>query len=449
MKKALLLFLFAALPVAGGHGDCRLGQAIVEPSPAWYGEEVDIRMRGDCAQGVAPHSPRISVNGATIAIDLSHSPGGVLVPSSWGERVHLGKLLPGTYPIVVRSGGEEWYRHTLIVRARPFDVVPMVGRAGTRVMIRGLHDIACAGPNCQAVRFGGVPGTDPRFESTASGSVLTVAVPPHADGAVVDVTVQGDGGRLLTLPNGFRYGEPGDADYERVLFPVNYAGGGVNGSRWNSEIAVYNTSPVTLTTRPLLTGSPVVIATPPPPPLFGGRRLFFHTERRDGGAFLYVPRGAEEYLAYSAHIINSSGARSERGAEVPVVRARDTSASIHLPFIAFGAGSRATLRVYDFDALPSRRIVVTARGELGHARSFELNVETLTLSCPLPPCFQPTPGFASVELSSIAALRDLRAYDLTIVSPERDARLWAFLSVTNNETQQVMLYTPQHRRPQQ
>ena len=444
MKKVLLLLLLVTLPAAADHGDCRITEAIVEPSPAWYGEEIDVRLRGECAQGAPPHSPRISVNGSAVFIDLSYRGGGVLVPSRWGERIHLGKLLPGTYQLVIRGGGEEWYRHTLVVNARPFEVVPMVGRAGDRVMIRGLHDIDCSVVGCDAVRFGGVPATP-----AGSDGSFAVVVPPHAPG-LIDVTVRLGDGTTLTLPNGFRYGDPDEHDYERVLFPINYRGAGANGSVWDTEIAVLNTTPVPLRVEPLLAERPFSPGVPVPLPLLpAGGRGFLPSQNRDGGAFLYVPRGAEQYLAYTAHIINATAGGHTRGAEVPVVRASDTSSVIHLPYVPLEASSRATLRIYDFDAVPGRQVRGVARTENGAEIGFTATLRAQRISCPTTPCLQPTPGFVAIDLSNFQPFRNAGTIDLTIFGTERDARLWAFISVTENETQNVMLYTPQHRTPQQ
>ncbi|HEX2059796.1 MAG TPA: hypothetical protein VHK90_03570, partial [Thermoanaerobaculia bacterium] len=124
------------------------------------------------------------------------------------------------------------------------------------------------------------------------------------------------------------------------------------------------------------------------------------------------PRGAK--LAYSAHIAGAD--------EVPVVRAGDTSWEIELPHIEIADGSRARLRVYDFDGR-DREVEVEVTRDDGTVRHWPVTLQG---------------GFAAVDLAP-----DARVLDVRVVSPLRDARLWAFVSVTHNETQRVTLYTPQ------
>ncbi len=171
-------------------------------------------------------------------------------------------------------------------------------------------------------------------------------------------------------------------------------------------------------------------------------------ETRDGGMFLYVPRGAEGYLAYSSHIVDRSRSTTDRGAEVPVVRAKDTAAVLHLPHVPVDPLFRARLRIYDFDAIDGRWVRVTARADDGTVHTLDTRLSADNIACiSLLPCLQPWPAFASIDISSIGSLRQKRVADLRVESLERDGRLWAFVSVTNNDTQRVTLHTPQHASP--
>lgn len=447
MKRLLLalpFLLVLSLPVVA-QGACALQTLIVEPSPAWYGEEIDVRLHGVCSSGSGLYAPRVVANGETITIELADPGGPTLAVFEWGERVALGRLLQGTYDIVVRTAQQELGRQRLEVRPRPFAVAPMVGTVGDRVVLRGVHLLGCAAEPCLPIRFDGIPATDVsdvRFDGL--GEVL-VTVPPHAPG-VVDVTVHRPSG-VITLVGGFRYGSVGDADFERVLFPVNFASFGAHGSEWHTEIIVQNNAPVTIDTQPRTYVNPEPPLLPVPTSLGPGGKGIVREGTTDGGMFFYVPRGAEAYLAYSSHVVDRSRSTTDRGAEVPVVRARDTAAVLHLPNVPIDPLFRASLRIYDFDAVDGRWVNATATADDGTVHTFDTRLHADIIVCVTTPCLQPWPAFASIDLSSIASLRGKRIADLRIESFDRDARLWAFVSITNNDTQRVTVHTPQQASP--
>jgi hypothetical protein len=265
------------------------------------------------------------------------------------------------------------------------------------------------------------------------GDTIIAAAPPRAPG-LYDIAVQDYSKKLHTLRNAYRYTERNgaDADFERVMFPLNYDGPGAHGAEWRTRITVRNDAPVETWTEPSLKA----------PFLSPGERATFPTEARDGGAFLYVPRGLEPDLVYASHIFDASRMQSTIGTEMPVVRAEDTSHEIKLLNVRVGEGYRSLLRIYDFDATPMRDVnVVIARAEP------PVVFRRVTLGpgivCLVPPCRQPAPTFATLDLSAIPELQGETAVDVTISALANDARLWAFVSVTNNETQQVTLWTPQ------
>ena len=429
MKRSSILFavlsLLLSLPAVAQI--CSLQELIVEPSPAWYGEEIDVRLRGGCSSGSGPFGPRVVVNGATITIELGDAVGPTLAGFHWGERVSLGRLPPGTYAIVVRTEQHELGRQNVEVRPRPFTLTPMVGTAGDRVVVRGIPP-RCAAEPCDLVRFGGIPATDVRFESL---NEVSVTVPPHEPG-VVDVTLQESNG-VVTLSGGFRYGSPDETDFERVLFPVNFTASGAHGSEWHTEIVVRNNAPVTLDSVPT--------------PLAPGGKGTVREGTTDMGMFFYVPRGAEAWLAYSSRIFDRSRSATDHGTEMPVVRANDTAAVLHLPNVPIDPQFRARLRIYDFDVFAGHWVVVTATADDGSVHTFGAMLHAMVVACVTTPCLQPWPAVATIDLSSIASLREKRVVDLRVESYERDARLWAFVSVTNNDTQHVTLHTPQHARP--
>ncbi|MEA2462785.1 MAG: hypothetical protein QOJ98_532, partial [Acidobacteriota bacterium] len=231
------------------------------------------------------------------------------------------------------------------------------------------------------------------------------------------------------------------------LFPLTFAGPGAHGSQWRSENIIRNDAAVEVATVPLIWDGysvpEVILLTPIPV----GQRAAMPEEPEDGGLYLYVPRGLEKWLTYSSHIVDRSRSQSDRGSELPVVRAEDTSAEIRLPDIPLRPLFRAHLRVYDFDTETPRNIRIVVTKEDGTNVFISRRIFS-TFECVNPPCFNPRPPYATIDLSAIPELADAGEVDISVRSETNDARLWAFVSVSNNNTQHVTMYTPQHDTPE-
>jgi hypothetical protein len=431
----ILRFLFVLLVAFPLFGQCSMTQLFVEPENPNYGEEIDLRVRFACPHGSGPHAPRVRRTGNFIYIEFQPEMGGPTVPTEHGERIFLGRLLPGTHDIVLRdTNGHLFGERTIVVRERPFFLAPHVGGEGTEVAI-DLFSV-------KEVRFGGVRATF----SFRNDSLIAIA-PPHAPG-LVDVTVTSENDETVTYKNAFRYGPYADADFERVLLPLTFTGAGAHGSEWHSEVIVRNHGPVAVETVPFIyyhLDSPILPITLSAIP--SGKYAAFPETTRDGGAFLYYPHDMSRFLSFSSHIVDRSRSATDLGSEVPVVHSRDTAASLTMPNVRIGDGFRARLRIYDFDAFERRFVNVFVTGEDGTPHIIRATVVAEGFACPTTPCLRPTPGFANLDLGAMPALRNIRVATIRIEAMPRDARLWAFVSVTNNETQRVTIYTPQHRRP--
>ena len=438
MKKRLatLIFCFLAIPlIADTH-------IRVEPAAPREGDEIEILVGGNWGGALSgPSNPVLRLNGSTIAIDLTGPPSGpISVDAVWAERVHVGRLQAGTYNVIVRiNGDEETTRHTFTVEEQPFSVVPAFGSENTQVLIEDAA-LLCTTENCLSVKFGAQPATDVAF--TPDGDIIATA--PAGTGTV-DVTVTA-GTSTLVLNDGFRYGTGFEDDYERVLFPVTLAGRGNHGSEWHSEIIVRNDGPVFADTVPVFWQDPDVVVIPIPMAIPPGERGGFPERETDGGAFLNVPRGLEKWLSYSSHAVDLSRGDVDLGTEIPVVHAEDTSHTIRIVNVPVDSRYRATLRIYDFDLQNGRQVDVQAVRQNGSTVSLGSATLNGVPVCPAAPCIADRPAFAIMSLSGIAALQNAQRVDL-ILRSSREARIWAFVSVTNNDTQHVTVYTPQHDTP--
>jgi hypothetical protein len=418
-----------------------------DPSVVRENEPFDILMGGVWPTGAFPRNAVMRIEGDRIIVRLGASFNGPAVVVPWGERIRLSGLQRGVYRVEVVAEDIEVGEQALVVLAQPFSVTPPFGDDGTTVLIEGIalqpceEPLLCAPPE---VLFGAVKSP---FVAVSSDGNLLARVPTGS--GLVNVVVR-QNMTTYTLPAGFQYGEPGSFEpvhYERVLFPLTFAGPGAHGSRWRSENIVRNDAPVEAATVPLIVPQLTTHPDPIMEPIGPGQRGRMPEHPEDGGMFLYVPRGLEKWLTYSSHIVDRSRSASDRGSELPVVRVEDTSAEIRLPDIPLVPLYRAHLRVYDFDTATPRNIRIVVTKEDGTNVFISRRIFS-TFECINPPCFDPDPPYATIDLSAIPELANAGEVDISVRSETNDARLWAFVSISNNNTQHVTMYTPQHDTPE-
>lgn len=444
MRKTILLLL-ALFSAPSAFATCNVDDFFFEPDPVYaYERNLEVVIRGTCADGNIPVARMVRFDGErTIVIDFQHFETALGVPTPWGERVRLPMLEAGTYTIELHWMFAKLAATTLVVRDRPFVVKPAFGNEFEEVQIEGVDVPECTSSPCPEIEvfFGNAKATDVHYDTRGE----LVATPPPGSG-VVDVRVV-RGAFSVTHDDAFRYGTPFEGDMERVLFPVNFYSLGAFGSEWLSDIAVRNDGPVTIDTRPHFFADPDSPVLPIPTPIPSGAKGNFLRRDRDGGEFLYTPRGLERNLSYASHVVDRSRSEVDLGTEVPVVRAKDAMPVIRLLEVPVDARYRAKLRVYDFDR--NGVVRVTLRDPVG-GRVIDRLVELTGYEvCPNAPCFSERPAFGAIDLDSIPELREMESgVDVTVTAQPStaDTRLWAFATVTNNDTQHVTLYTPQHRR---
>jgi hypothetical protein len=446
--RRLLLLLLLLCVAATPSFACDVASFVFDRERAYTDERVEAVITGFCGTGAVPFQPLVQVDGSTVTIDLAQGGEGVTVPTPWGERVRLPRLFPGQYSVVVRIAGEEEARQTLVVHDRPFRITPEFGTGGQKVLIEGpALDPVCPLIHCAflEVFFGDMPA----FAIEDLGGQRLLVTVPDGRGRV-DVRVERRFGDPLTLPGGFNFGMTTENDWERVLFPVNFAGAGAHGSRWTTDIHMHNDGEVEVETVPGIWIDPASPILPIPLAYIpAGARARYFTSSRDGGALFYVPRDLDASLRYTARIVDLSRSTTDLGAEMPLVRAEDTANTIRLLEVPVEARYRARLRVYDYDLANGRDVLITVRDEHGVVLSYRPLTLTGIPVCIDAPCFPDRPAFAVLDLDQMPELKGHDLVDVTLESRTREGRIWAFVSVTNNETQAVTLYTPQHRtRPQ-
>lgn len=433
MKQLTAALVFLLLP---HFAEAQRSVEIIETDPPIVRElqPFDLLIRGFWSSGDKPAAPEVRIDGDSIAIIMTNTIDASALTEPWGTRVRVGGLPAERYTITVVTDGEVVATEDIDVLPGSFAVVPPFGQAGTDVLIEDIPLNSCSGPlicSTLQVLFGGVPAT----EVSVTGDMDILAKAPAGNG-IVEVTVRGYDGRTHTLADAFTYGPGGSPeDYERVLFPMAFAGPGAHGSQWRSENIVRNDAPVAVPTEPVFEHGLAALAP--------RSRATIPETREDAGAFLWVARGAEKWLTYSSHIVDRSRSGSDRGSELPVVHSADTSAEIRLIDIPLRPRYRARLRIYDYDIGMRRNITITVTRDDGTQHGIRRE-----LADPLGPCVGPciphSPAMVSVDLSAIPELANAGEVDISVRAETLDARLWAFVSISNNETQHVTMYTPQH-----
>lgn len=445
MKKIFFAFAFLLFvaPHAFASTACGVESVVVHPEPLYSDEAGQVWVRGGCASG--PHPPALIVDYDGFDIDaiIDSDGSGPLVPVSWGDRFQLPQLRAGRYTIRFINENEVVETHQFDVLERPFNVTPSFGSRGKEVIITGLPLFDCVGA-CSPTRvfFGSVEATIANVE-IAGGMV--VIVPQNATSG--DIRVQFGDNTSVLFEDAFRFSNDAPDQWDRVLFPVNFTGRGAHASDWHTDIVVRNDAPVTVDTRPLFGPDPASPTLPVALPLAPGVKGNFPEEPRDGGAFLYVPRGLESSFTYASHAVDRSRSATDLGTEMPVVRAEDTGKAIRFLELPVDSRYRAKMRVYDFDGTNQHSVLVTIRkpGSNDVLAYRDLALTGAPTCAGVDPCFPDRPSFAYLDLEQLPQLRGVDVVDVWLSARRNDARLWAFVSITNNETQSVTLYTPQHK----
>jgi hypothetical protein len=221
---------------------------------------------------------------------------------------------------------------------------------------------------------------------------------------------------------------PDRALFARVLLPVTYNGGGQS-SIWRTEITavsgLFHLVPLFGTAARV--GDEPVSLVPGVP-------------NDDRGVFVHPLRQLAENLQFSAVVREVSRDPDAAGAQLPIVRERDFGTrDIDFPSVPMGSRVRATLRVYLLDA-PS----ATCKASL------------IVAGEPLPVSVTATASRDRDDRPAFAIFNDLGSrltrgevtparYHVRVnaVGPEGPVRFWAFITITDNETQQVTILSPQ------
>lgn len=254
-----------------------------------------------------------------------------------------------------------------------------------------------------------------------------------------------------------------DVTYDRVLLPTASAREvpGQFGSRWLSRVSVLNRSQSSVWILGYDANChflPCFVSRTP-----NGVTFYPIVDDRFavGGTILLVERAYSDEVEIHLRTQDLSRQAEAWGTEIPTVRERDLrSGPLTLLDVPLEGKFRENLRVYDFSSVPNAAALVrfyrtdSSLGSpiTGQEPSPAKDVLLAELSVPLKT--QGFTGFSAqssfgygelFDLSSLPQLSGASRLRIEVVSTTKEQKLWAFVSVTHNDTQHVTLVTPAAR----
>jgi len=406
---------------------------------------VSLRVVSTWGDSCFPSKAQVTRNGNQVDVLWStpRDTGCLTVISRWEDLVPLGLFAPGTYEVTMRVDTPAHIMSLGMKKLIVADGAPAFRMTSPFASTRGGSYITLTPlSGCYSVPLPViVDGTSVPASPVACSLVATL--PAHEAGPV-DVTISSD-----TVKSTLRYLDPSaapdEAVFARILIPVIFNGPGAFGSQWITLGEIHNTSSSSVewfsdvakpcgacySVLPPNASLPVVI--------FGDH---------PNGVLVFVQRGLAEDVRFGAIVKDTSRESFLWGTELPIARERDfRTAELTIPNVPIDPLYRATLRIYGLDQLPLAASVSILQFQT--RKSLASRAVTLTAPCTSLPCNSNQPAYASLDLASLippgtfpAGTSGLVTVTISQGSPV-PARLWGFVSVTNNTTQAVTTLRPQ------
>jgi hypothetical protein len=238
---------------------------------------------------------------------------------------------------------------------------------------------------------------------------------------------------------------------QRVLLPVPVDGrAGAYESLWEGELWAHNQGP---TTAFIQTAWSLCGITCPPGRfvLEPGESVSMPLDRASMIVITPTPFVGATRVMWNARIFDVSRLSTDHGTEIPLVpESSFTAGPITLLNVPVAPGFRQTLRLYDATARQMQVRVAAwsqaasglpAAGTLLAERTVTLVVHKELEGFPDTPFDVAYYEIGLFDLFPELATVDRARLEATPLHPE--SRMWAFVSVTHNETQRVTLITPQ------
>jgi hypothetical protein len=239
----------------------------------------------------------------------------------------------------------------------------------------------------------------------------------------------------------------------KVLLPLAPRGvfPGALGSMWTTILSVTNTSDRPVVIAPWLGLCPITCdETPPTAPGSTFSPILTIKSEDTEGYFMHVEREFAHDVAFSLRAQDLSRQSLTWGTEIPVVREADfRTTRISLINVPLDDRFRQTLRIYDI-GLAEPGSVEVRYFAIDPSQVSPNVADRLVLAQTVPfryvnqPEFAFHPGYIQIDgLRAHPELDGVEFLRIDIVSVTEGLEFWAFVSVTNNETQHITVVTPQ------
>jgi hypothetical protein len=319
----------------------------------------------------------------------------------------------------------------------------------------GLTAAGGEGWTCTA-RGSGSGCTRPLLAAGTEAPVTVKFTVPQAETPIeLSARLFGEDVRDTNYSNNFSYtriGVGAAEAWQRVLLPlVDAETHGANGSVWRTDVSMLVLSDTAPEIHPeaceiFLECFPY---TTPLRKQFDLLQSGYLVSSGSGGQFIYVRAEDAGKTRFNARVYDSSRFNETAGSEVPVVREpqfrTDTVALLNIPI---SSQYRHMLRIYDADARNGARVAIRvyAADEEQPRANF---IRKLTV---------PSGGFTTTTTNALLPIRpaytqldpidllndiDFRVMRIEVEPLDPGLRIWAFASITNNETQHVTVISPQ------
>lgn len=434
-------------PQLAAGGEAEMVLSIVAPANA-TATNGRFTLRGEVR--AAEQDPNLANNSQTITATLTNAPTASnlsLSPTTQSIQASAGETL--RIPFVITNTGNADARNLIAVFTLPVtNNVPVFTAAGEGWSCGhgafGPQLVICTGGRLNA----GVPSPI-TVTLTAPDTSQTFDLTAHvrAENLHEDMTANN------TSVASIRVGEQPQPPVvlQRVLVPLTAVDlPGTNNALWRTQTTVMLASETNVDVRPHSCSelSPALCIDPALPLNRPFDISLIPTYRHGGspnGQFFYVP--AEDYGKFRVNSRVFDVARLEQtaGAEIPIAREHDfVNRTVSMVGIPVASQFRHTLRVYGFDAQEEPVQISLFVGEETVPRVVQVNTLAKQPGSTTFVDVLPThPSFHQLQLDQMMPLGGITTPLRIDVKPLGTGRIWAFISVTNNNTHHVTTFSAQ------
>lgn len=233
-----------------------------------------------------------------------------------------------------------------------------------------------------------------------------------------------------------------------ILVPIAFSADqeipGAAGSLWSMEFWLHNGSDTGLETlQPTSACAPPCEGTAYPADQIS--RIWSVANNKGAAAILKIRADLADEFSFSARLLETTRRAQPTGVDLPVIREQDFFRDA-VTFIAIPAGPsiRSTLRVFDPRLVPGSMVrvdVLDDAGELIATQRLFPGNDALAMSQDR--TYQSIAGYDAIFdlTASFPILANFERYHLRVTPETADFEYWAMVSVTDNESQHVLLIT--------